>query len=163
MKIRLTLIDHTNVAQLQPLLQQPQLLQAAGMDYQPALGLWGFKMMIQHERIYSIQVNQRVVGLILLSHLYDQSNQIIPQIGEVGYCVLPVFQNQGIATQAIHQLLNLSVVQYQMPTLIAEVAVTNHASQRVLVHNHFARAGTQHSVEQWRYQFKEENKSCHLY
>lgn len=152
MTINLIAIHDDNLHLLQPFCEQPQLLQAAGMDYQPQLGLWGFQMLLQHEQLFLIQSDQQPAGLILISHCYDQTNQPIVGQGEVGYCVLPSMQGRGVATHGLAHVLTLPAVTTKYALLWAEVAATNQASQRVLIHNQFHKLQNNGQTERWQFE-----------
>ena len=71
-KVNLIVINQHNVKLLTPLLTEPQLLSAAGLTYQSGIGLLGFAMIAASEQLFAIQVQQQVVGIILLGRQYDE-------------------------------------------------------------------------------------------
>lgn len=154
LQISLQELTAADVEKLQPFLTQPALLMTAGMDYQPSLGYWGFQMLLQDEQLFLLTIHDQPAGLILVSHCYDWDNQILPEQVEIGYCVLPTFQHQGIATHGLQLLLQqlTRLTDYQL--VIAKVQATNDYSKRALASNHFQHITGKGQIEQWQYQIK---------
>lgn len=150
-KVNLIVINQHNVKLLTPLLTEPQLLSAAGLTYQSGIGLLGFAMIAASEQLFAIQVQQQVVGIILLGRQYDEHGTILPGQWTVGYAVLPAFQRRGIATAAVLQLINQFRQQHSAGTIIAEVREDNYSSQAVVRHCGFAQVACRNGIEKWQW------------
>ncbi|MBR2649067.1 MAG: GNAT family N-acetyltransferase [Sediminibacterium sp.] len=70
------------------------------------------------------------IGLILNSDVYIMS-------AEIGYWLAEPFWGQGIATEAVRQLVEYTFYYFDIVRLYAEVFETNKASMRVLEKNGF--------------------------
>ena len=76
-----------------------------------------------------------VVGLLSLIRPPDEDAVTI------GYGVAPASQGRGIATRAVTDLLAWAKADPRVGTVVAETALDNLASQKVLTANGFVRAG----------------------
>jgi RimJ/RimL family protein N-acetyltransferase len=69
-------------------------------------------------------------------------------IAEIGYGIAASRRRRGYATRAVAALLNLVSDSSAVQMLIAETAVTNTASQKVLEINAFVKTGTRNDLEE---------------
>lgn len=79
--------------------------------------------------------DQTIVGLLSLIRAPEGSDI------KIGYGVAPASQRRGVATRAVADLLRWAATDPRVATVVAETAVDNFASQRVLTANGFARTG----------------------
>jgi RimJ/RimL family protein N-acetyltransferase len=90
---------------------------------------------VEYEGTWMIVENDEVVGLC------GHHGPPVDGTVEIGYNVAPARQRRGYATRAIELLVENARERDDIETVIAQTAPDNIASQRVLEHNGFARAG----------------------
>ena len=112
------------------LLADEALTQAAGLTLapDPALRQWAVSNWLQERYLWGLWAEAQLVGVIAT----------FPQAEAewaLGYLLAPAWQGHGLMTAAVATFLRAN------PTLalVAQVAATNRASQRVLEHNGFQR------------------------
>ena len=110
------------------LLADEALTQAAGLTLapDPALRQWAVSNWLQERYLWGLWAGEQLVGMIAT----------FPQAEAewaLGYLLTPAWQGCGLMTAAVATFLRAN------PTLalVAQVATTNRASQRVLKHNGF--------------------------
>lgn len=91
---------------------------------------------------WMIVVGGEVVGLCSYKRPPD-----INGVVEIGYGVAPSRRERGHATNAITDLLKLTVQDRAIRRVVAETMTANLASQRVLEHNGFVREGVRTDPE----------------
>lgn len=148
--LNLIAINQQNAQLLSPLLRDPALLLAAGLKLSPAMGLLGVQLLAAHEHLFVIVVHQQTAGTLLLGHQYGQEGEILPDQWEIGYAVLPEFQNQGIATAAVRQVIAKLVGRHQTVTITAEIKEGNRASQAVVRHAGFSLRACHNGIQRWQ-------------
>ena len=122
------------------LLADEALTQVAGLTLapDPALRQWAVSNWLQERYLWGLWAGAQLVGVIAT----------FPQAEAewaLGYLLAPAWQGHGLMTAAVATFLRAN------PTLalVAQVAATNRASQRVLEHNGFQRQ-TQGAVFTYR-------------
>jgi RimJ/RimL family protein N-acetyltransferase len=90
---------------------------------------------VEYEGTWMIVENDEVVGLC------GHHGPPVDGTVEIGYNVAPARQRRGYATRAIELLVENARERDDIETVIAQTAPDNIASQRVLEHNGFVRAG----------------------
>lgn len=110
------------------LITQSSLAASAGLRMMASSEMqqWAITNWLAQDYLYGILVQKRLVGLITIFPYQEHG-------GEVGYFIEPPYQNHQIMTAALGQVLPLQPYQ----ELVAEVAVENLPSQRVLQKNGF--------------------------
>lgn len=149
-KLNLIAINQQNAQLLSPLLRDPTLLLAAGLKLSPDMGLLGVQLLAAHEHLFAIVVHQQTMGILLLGHQYGFEGEILPDQWEIGYAVLPQFQNQGIATAAVRQVIAKLAGSRQIVTITAEIKEENRASQAVVRHAGFSLRACQNGIQHWQ-------------
>ena len=149
-KLNLIAINQQNAELLSPLLRDPALLLAAGLKFSPAMGLLGIQLLASHEQLFAIAVHQQTVGKLLLGHRYGHEGEILPDQWEIGYAVLPEFQNRGIATAAVRQVIAKFAGRCQTVTITADIKEDNCASQAVVRHAGFSLRSCQNGIQHWQ-------------
>lgn len=66
---------------------------------------------------------------------------------EIGYGVAASWRGRGVARRAVGDLLAWARGQKRITAILADTAIDNSASQRVLEHNGFSRIGTRNDPE----------------
>lgn len=109
------------------LLQNSPAAQQAGLKLMAdqAVQQWAIQNWLQQNMLYGIWVQSKLVGLIAC---FPYGEGV-----ELGYFLHKKYQGQHIMTDALGKVL--SMTSYQ--AFYVEVAVTNKASQAVLIHNNF--------------------------
>jgi len=95
--------------------------------------------------------DETIVGLLSLVGPPDHDTI------KIGYGVAPTRQGRGVATRAVADLLRWAETGPRVAAVVAETAVENLASQKVLSANGFARTGERVDPEDgpviiWRYE-----------
>ena len=112
------------------LLADEALTQAAGLTLapDPALRQWAVSNWLQERYLWGLWAGAQLVGVIATFPLAEAE-------WALGYLLAPAWQGRGLMTAAVATFLRAN------PTLalVAQVATTNRASQRVLEHNDFQR------------------------
>ena len=110
------------------LLADEALTQAAGLTLapDPALRQWAVSNWLQERYLWGLWTGAQLVGVIATFPLAEAE-------WALGYLLAPAWQGHGLMTAAVATFLRAN------PTLalVAQVAATNRASQRVLKHNGF--------------------------
>ena len=110
------------------LLADEALTQAAGLTLapDPALRQWAVSNWLQERYLWGLWAVAQLVGVIATFPLAEAE-------WALGYLLAPAWQGHGLMTAAVATFLRAN------PTLalVAQVAATNRASQRVLEHNGF--------------------------
>jgi [ribosomal protein S5]-alanine N-acetyltransferase len=86
---------------------------------------------------WAIEAEGRIVGLITLGDVLRESLQL----GNVGYFVAQAYNGRGLATRAVADVVQFAFRDAGLHRLEAGTLPDNHASQRVLEKNGFARYG----------------------
>jgi len=89
-----------------------------------------------------IVIDNEVVGLCGEKHAPDSDGMV-----EIGFGVASRRRGRGYATRAIAELIDIAARDMLVHRLMAETAVANIASQRVLERNAFVRTGTRSDPE----------------
>ena len=92
--------------------------------------------------IWMIVIDNEVVGLCGQKQAPDSDGTV-----EIGFGVASSRRGRGYATRAIAELINIASRDMLVHRLMAEMAVANIASQRVLERNAFVRTGTRSDPE----------------
>ena len=71
---------------------------------------------------------------------------------EIGYSVLPLFQNQGFATEMVAALVAWALSKPTVECVVAETSAENHASRRVLSKVGFLPVGVGRDAEYLRFE-----------
>ncbi len=66
---------------------------------------------------------------------------------EIGYGIIPSQQKQGFATHAVKLLLKEAFSKFEIKTVFAHTAISNHPSQRVLEKNGFIKQGSKIDID----------------
>lgn len=148
--LNLIAINQQNAELLSPLLRDPTLLLAAGLKFSPAVGLLGIQLLAANEHLFAISIHQQTVGILLLGHQYGQEGEILPDQWEIGYAVLPEFQNRGIATAAVRQVIAKLAGRRQTVTITAKIKEDNRASQAVVRHAGFSLRSCHNGIQHWQ-------------
>jgi RimJ/RimL family protein N-acetyltransferase len=82
-----------------------------------------------------------VVGLCSITKPVEQGRI------DIGYGIAPTRQGRGIATKAIAAVIEWAQNDDRVQIVMAETAINNLASQRVLAHNGFIRIGERYDEE----------------
>ncbi len=85
------------------------------------------------EKIYAIDIDGEAVGAIGL-HLKTDVDRLN---GEIGYWLGVKYQGQGIATQAVAQIVSIAFNDFKLLRVYADVFSNNPSSARVLEKNGF--------------------------
>ncbi|KRL28068.1 hypothetical protein FD27_GL000342 [Limosilactobacillus frumenti DSM 13145] len=150
-KLELITIGQQNTQLLSPLLQDPALLLAAGLTYSPTMGLLGIQLIAAREHLFAITFHEQTVGILLLGHQYGQEGEILPKQWEVGYAVLPQFQNQGIASAAVQQVIAQLTRQHRISIITADIKTDNGPSQAVVRHCGFSLIASRNGIQRWQF------------
>ncbi|WP_283585797.1 GNAT family N-acetyltransferase [Limosilactobacillus ingluviei] len=117
-----------DLAAVMALLADEALTQAAGLTLapDPALRQWAVSNWLQERYLWGLWAGAQLVGVIATFPLAEAE-------WALGYLLAPAWQGHGLMTAAVATFLRAN------PTLalVAQVAATNRASQRVLKHNGF--------------------------
>ena len=87
--------------------------------------------------VFGILFNGVLVGGIGLHFRAD----IYRKTAELGYWINPEFWGKGIATKAIHQILEYGFSNLDIAVVVAHVFGRNAASQHILIKQNFTRLG----------------------
>lgn len=82
----------------------------------------------------TIKGNDKIVGYIGLFRMYPENYR-----AEIGYMLLPEFQNQNIVSDAIKLVLNYGFTTLQLNSIEAILDPENYSSERVLQKNGFVK------------------------
>jgi ribosomal-protein-alanine N-acetyltransferase len=86
---------------------------------------------------WAIEDEARIVGVITLGDVRRESLQL----ANVGYFVAQKYNGRGLATRAVAEVVRFAFADARLHRLEAGTLPDNHASQRVLEKNGFARYG----------------------
>lgn len=113
---------------LEKLLADPDLVQAAGLEItdDSFMRRWAFEGWLAQGSLFGLFVDNQLVGLIDWFQLQEG-------VGEVGYLLTEPYRGRGMMTTALARFL----AEAPLPTMMAEAARKNVASQRVLAKNDF--------------------------
>ncbi len=89
--------------------------------------------------------SRRLLGVMEVFHMDTRVEQV-----EIGYTLIPEFQNKGYVSEAIGILTDFLVFQVGFNRVRATVYVKNAASCRVLEKNGFTFEGTERQGEFWQ-------------
>ena len=92
--------------------------------------------------VWRIVIDNEVVGSCCYKQAPDSDGTV-----EIGYGVKSSRRGRGYATRAIAELINIASRDILVHRLMADTAVANIASQRVLERNAFVRTGTRSDPE----------------
>ena len=81
----------------------------------------------------AIVVNRRIVGSISVERMADEQRNV----GSIGYMILTPFWSQGIGTEAVRQICEITFRELALERIVGEVFPENLASARVLEKNDF--------------------------
>lgn len=125
---------------LTQLLTQPGLAAAAGLTVagDPAGLAWALQTWRAAGQLWSVVVDHQVVGLVT-------AFPTGPAQREIGYLLAPAWWGRGIMTTAVGQV----VAQLGDQDLVATSALTNQASQRILIHAGFHQVGATTTARHW--------------
>ncbi|MFL0506220.1 GNAT family N-acetyltransferase [Ureibacillus sp. 179-F W5.1 NHS] len=117
----------------------------------------------QHIKNYLDELNKdpSLLGWGVWFVIEKETNQIVGDIGfkgkpnlentvEVGYGILPSFQNKGYATEAVRELLNWAFSNSNVTKIIAECIEDNDSSIRVLEKLNMGKVGLQNHMIKWQ-------------
>lgn len=100
---------------------------------------------IAHWWLQSVQKQEGEKGICRIvivdgqqvGHICVTKKEDDPTIGEIQYCLIEDFQNQGIMTKACEQICEMAFDHLDIKAIIGRVFRANVASCRVLEKNHF--------------------------
>lgn len=117
----------------------------------------------QHIKNYLDELNKdpSLLGWGVWFVIEKETNQIVGDIGfkgkpnlentvEVGYGILPSFQNKGYATEAVRELLNWAFSNSNVTKIVAECIEDNDSSIRVLEKLNMEKVGLQNHMIKWQ-------------
>ncbi|MEK9198393.1 GNAT family N-acetyltransferase [Ureibacillus sp. FSL E2-3493] len=117
----------------------------------------------QHIKNYLDELNKdpSLLGWGVWFVIEKETNQIVGDIGfkgkpnlentvEVGYGILPSFQNKGYATEAVRELLNWAFFNSNVTKIVAECIEDNDSSIRVLEKLNMEKVGLQNHMIKWQ-------------
>lgn len=87
----------------------------------------------------------KIMGLVEVFNVDPRVEQV-----EIGYTVAPEFQGQGIATEAIKNIVDYLIGEIGFNRVRATVHVENVASQKALLKNGFVLEGMERQGEFWQ-------------
>lgn len=125
------------------LLSDRVLTQAVGLRLpEPAQQrYWAIKMLVNNNYVLLIKIEEKIIGMIMLSPWYRQEGQLMRGQYEIGYLMDRQFWGQGIMTRALQEVIS------SLPSpvvLHAECQEDNQRSKRVL-----ARLGFRQEEQAW--------------
>jgi ribosomal-protein-alanine N-acetyltransferase len=95
----------------------------------------------------TIKGNPKLIGIFGLHKIYPEDYRC-----EIGYMILPEYNNQGITTEAVKAIVEYGFDDLKMHSIAANIDPKNNASERVLQKNGFVKEA--HFIEDKYYDGK---------
>ncbi|MBB1079681.1 GNAT family N-acetyltransferase [Limosilactobacillus sp. STM2_1] len=131
-EINITKATETKLEGLAELLTDDKLVQSVGLmlPRDKKSLLQALHLFVLHNHVALLEINSKVVGMIVLSNWYDSEGQRIAHQYELGYLLKRDFWGRRIMTAT----LNKVIAQLPVGTIIhARCKKENHRSQQVLI------------------------------